>query len=303
MCTGVPLFANNKKALYGEKTNSHTTAAEILKIKEDDFRKYEYHWFDKKIVDEDYDDVAEVIVSHIDKKKSDKLVRELVKKHLGTQKQLANWLRGVPDEWGHLMEPRFTRLAKMMSPKLVIYQDKIKKFKKQDIEKYNPYQAEKLPGLREIKKALPKKIGAQVWNQVRGQVWAQVWYQLGDQVLDQVWDQMWDQVGDQVRDQVWDQVWDQVGAQVGAQVGDQVGDQVRDQVGAQVWDQVGDQVWAQMWAVSYWGIRVTLSLPIKHWFFDWLKLGVMVVFVSGKAKVFGKKGKFLGEYDEKDIFS
>jgi hypothetical protein len=27
----------------------------------------------------------------------------------------------------------------------------------------------------------------------------------------------------------------------------------------------------------------------------------MVVFVQGKVKVFGKKGKFLGEYDRKDF--
>jgi hypothetical protein len=84
---------------------------------------------------------------------------------------------------------------------------------------------------------------------------------------------------------------------VWAQVGAQVWDQVGDQVWAQVWDQVGDQVWA----TSYWGIKITLGLPIKHWFFDFLKLGVMIVFVRGKMKIFGKKGKFLGEYDEKDF--
>jgi len=29
----------------------------------------------------------------------------------------------------------------------------------------------------------------------------------------------------------------------------------------------------------------------------------MIVFIKGKAKVFGKKGKYLGEYDEKKLFS
>ena len=70
-----------------------------------------------------------------------------------------------------------------------------------------------------------------------------------------------------------------------------------DQVRAQVRAQVGDQVWA----TSYWAIKMTFGLPIKHWFFDFLKLGVMVVFVQGKVKVFGKNGKYLGEYDEKDF--
>ena len=70
---------------------------------------------------------------------------------------------------------------------------------------------------------------------------------------------------------------------------------------AQVGDQVRDQVRDQVYSTSYWGIKVTLGLPIKHWFFDFLKLGVMIVFVQGKVKVFGKKGKFLGEYDEADF--
>jgi hypothetical protein len=40
---------------------------------------------------------------------------------------------------------------------------------------------------------------------------------------------------------------------------------------------------------------------MNHWFFDFLKLGVMIVFVQGKVKVFGKKGKYLGEYDMEDF--
>ena len=60
-------------------------------------------------------------------------------------------------------------------------------------------------------------------------------------------------------------------------------------------------MWDQVWATSYWGIKVTLGLPIKHWFFDFLKLGVMIILVQGKVKVFGKKGMFLGEYDRKDF--
>ena len=176
------------------------------------------------------------------------------------------------------MEPKFKTLAKKVNPKLIIYQDKIVKFKKTPIERYNPYQATKLPKLEQLKQY--KNLA-----QVRDQMWDQVWAQVGDQVWAQVGDQMRDQVGDQMWAQVWDQVWDQVRAQVGAQVWAQVGDQVRDQVGA----------------TSYWGIKIALDLPIKHWFFDFLKLGVMIIFVKGKVKIFGKRGVFLGEYDEKDL--
>lgn len=49
MCEGVPIFANNKRALYGRKTNSHSTAAESLRIKEDNYRKFEYRFWDKTI--------------------------------------------------------------------------------------------------------------------------------------------------------------------------------------------------------------------------------------------------------------
>ena len=112
--------------------------------------------------------------------------------------------------------------------------------KKINLERYNPYQTEKMP-----EKKLLKKLWAQVWDQVRDQVWAQV----------------------------------------------------RDQVGAQVWAQVGGQVRA----TSYWAMNIYFSLGIIHPFFDFLKLGVMVVFLKGKVKVFGKKGKFLGEFDESEL--
>ena len=94
-----------------------------------------------------------------------------------------------------------------------------------------------------------------------------------------------------------DQVWDQVGDQVWNQVWDQVGDQVRDQV----WNQVWNQVWDQVRATSYWAVNIHFDLGITHWFGDFLKLGVMIIFVQGKIKVFGKKGKFLGEYNQKDL--
>ena len=134
------------------------------------------------------------------------------------------------------------------------YQQKIEAFKEDDIEKYNPYQATKLPS---------KKILVPFMDKVRDKVRDKV----SDQVSYQVWDQVWDQVSYQVRDQVWDQVRDQVRA------------------------------------TSYWGVKIALDLPVKHWFFDFLKLGVMIIFVKDKVKIFGKKGMYLGEYDESEFRS
>ena len=110
-------------------------------------------------------------------------------------------------------------------------------------------------------------------------------------IMAQVRDQVWDQVGDQVGNQVWAQVW----AQVRAQVRDQVWDQVRDQVWDQGGDQVGAQVWAQVGAIAYFAIKLFLDLPYEHPVFDLIRLGVIVVNVNGKYKIFGKNGKYLGE--------
>jgi len=180
--------------------------------------------------------------------------------------------------------------------------------RKIDFEKYNPYQSTKLPPVNKLKKFLDQA-GTQVKDQVRDQIWAQVWDQVGDQVGDQVWAQVrtqvraqiWDQVGNQVGDQVWDQVRDQVWAQVWDQARTQVGDQAGDQVGDQVWAQPGTQVKDQVWTTSYWAVNSYFDLGLSHWFGKFLKLGVMVIFVEGKLKIFGKKGKFLGEYDEKEF--
>ena len=285
MCDGIPIFSNNIKAFHGVGTNSHSTAAEMLKIKEDEYMKSEYHWWDKTFVPDHYDNEGIQILKDngVDIDKATKIAQKYVKTVFKTQDQLVKWLKITPSEWGKLMDTKHKSLAKKVNPKLLIYQDKIEKFKKEDIEKYNPYQATKLPRLEDIKKKIPVQVRAQVWAQVRAQVRAQVWAQVRDQV------------GAQVRDQVWAQVW----AQVRDQVGDQVGDQVLSQVGDQVWDQVRDQVRA----TSYWAIKLTLGIPIKHWFFDFLKLGVMIMFVRGKVKVFGKKGMYLGEYDQKDFES
>jgi hypothetical protein len=261
MCTGVAIFANNKKALYAKKTTSHSDGAKELKINEDKFRKFEYLWWHRKIQQVHYDNVAEDILKEIDEKKATELVERLVKNKLTKEKDLVKWLKNVTGEWDKLLDPKFERLARKVNPLLLTFKDKIEKFKKQPIEKYNPYQATKIPSLKAIKKVIPHQVGHQVWNQVGNQV--------RNQVGDQVWNQVWNQVGDQV--------WNQVR------------------------NQVRNQVWNQVRTTSYWAIKVVLGLPIKHWFFNFLKLGVMIVFVEGKVKVFGKKGKYLGEYDQKEF--
>lgn len=76
---------------------------------------------------------------------------------------------------------------------------------------------------------------------------------------------------------------------------------VRAQVGAQVGAQVWDQVRAQVWATSYFAVSVHFELGITNWFSKLLELGVMLIFVQGKIKVFGKKGKYLGEYNESEL--
>jgi hypothetical protein len=170
--------------------------------------------------------------------------------------------------------------------------------KKFNPEKYNPYKATKLPSLEDIK-------NTGLRNQVKNQVGDQVWDQVGDQVGDQVWDQMRNKVKNQVGNQVWDQVrnhvWNQVWNQVLNQVRNQVMNQVWDQVGNQVWNQVLNQVWDQMRITSYWAINIYFNLGITHWISKLLDLGIMVIFVQGKIKVFGKNGKYLGEYNESDL--
>ena len=76
-----------------------------------------------------------------------------------------------------------------------------------------------------------------------------------------------------------------------------VRDQVRDQVGAQVWDQVGDQVGDQVRVISYYAVKLFLKLDYEHPAFDLIRLGIIAVKVANKFKIFGKKGKYLGEID------
>jgi hypothetical protein len=148
----------------------------------------------------------------------------------------------------------------------------------------NPITATEMPDVKKIKKVWDQ-VRDQVWDQVREQVRDQVW----DQVREQVWDQVWEQVWDQVWGQVWDQVWEQAGAQVWAQV--------REQAGAQVGDQVREQAGAQVGVIAYYAIKLFMKLDYEHPVFDLARMGIIVVKVAKKLKVFGKAGKYLGEID------
>ena len=134
-----------------------------------------------------------------------------------------------------------------------------------DYKPINPIIAEEMPDKSKIKKIM-NPVRDQVWNQVGDQVWAPVRDQVGAQVGAQVWDQVWAPVRAQVRDPVWDQVWDQV----------------RDQV----------------WVCAYKAVADFFNLDYDHPGFELIRLGIMVIRVLGKFKVFGKGGKYLGEIDE-----
>ena len=70
---------------------------------------------------------------------------------------------------------------------------------------------------------------------------------------------------------------------------------VRAQVWAQVRAQVGDQVWDQVWVIAYYAVKLFMGIPYEHPAFALVRLGIVVVNVNGKYKVFGKNGKYLGE--------
>ena len=72
----------------------------------------------------------------------------------------------------------------------------------------------------------------------------------------------------------------------------QVGAQFRDQVGAQV----GAQFRTQVYLCAHYAVKLFMNLSYEHPAFDLIRLGIMVVKVQDKYKVFGKNGKYLGEF-------
>src|SRR3990167_1022685 len=102
MCEGVALFANNTKALYGKKTNSHSDAAKALHINEDEWRKFEYHFWDSTVSMDHYDAEAEKILSHIDPIIATRHAKALAKREFSTVPNLCKWLKDVPSEFHHI---------------------------------------------------------------------------------------------------------------------------------------------------------------------------------------------------------
>jgi hypothetical protein len=171
------------------------------------------------------------------------------------------------------------------------------------LEKYkpiNPINAEKLPPKRQLKSILSKikkPARGQIRDQVGDQVRDQICDQFGNQIWDQVWAKIWDQVGSQVRDQICDQFGNRVEYQSGNQFGSQFGNQVEYQSGNQFGSQFGNQVWDQVGITAYFAVKEFLNLDYDHPAFDLIRLGVFVIKVLDRFKVFGKNGKFLGEFN------
>lgn len=150
-----------------------------------------------------------------------------------------------------------------------------------DPEKYNPYQATELPSAEAIKSMMKN------FSQVMGK-WGQFSSIVRNKLMDQVGEKVMEQVMEQVRPQVGDQVWNQIW--------NQVRDQFWNQIWNQAWNHVWDQVRYQVEDTTYFAINTHFNIGISHWFGDFLSLEVMLIFVDGKIKVFGKEGKYLGEY-------
>ena len=73
---------------------------------------------------------------------------------------------------------------------------------------------------------------------------------------------------------------------------------IKASVGDSVWDSVRASVGGQSAICGYHAINKFLKLGIEHPAFDLVELGVIVVQTGGMVKVYGKKGKFLGEFRE-----
>jgi hypothetical protein len=47
--------------------------------------------------------------------------------------------------------------------------------------------------------------------------------------------------------------------------------------------------------ISYYAIKEFFNLEYEHPVFDLIRLGILVINIDNKFKIFGKNGKFLGE--------
>ncbi len=177
--------------------------------------------------------------------------------------------------------------------------DMLKRFK--TYKPKNPITATKMPD-EQIMRGVLVRIKDSVWNSVWNSVWDSVGNSVRNSVEDSVWASVWASVGDSVEDSVWNSVWASVWNSVWNSVRNSVGNSVWNSVWASVWDSVwdsvGNSVRGQSAICGYHAINKFLKLGIEHPAFDLVELGVIVVQTGGMVKVYGKKGKFLGEFRE-----
>ena len=153
----------------------------------------------------------------------------------------------------------------------------------------NPINAEKLPSKKKIKRIL-KEIKLNTGDSVRAPVWPSVSEAVWDSVRASVWPSVWDSV--------WPSVWDSVRTPVWASVSEAVWHSVWPSVSEAVRDSVWDSVWAQSHIAGYKAIVSFLKLDFDCPAFNLIRLGIIVVKIPYKFKIFGKNGKYLGEIDD-----
>ena len=124
MCAGIPILVNNKKAVYGKGTNSHSTTAKNLKVDQDKYRKYEFYWWKNELIQVHYDRVAQDILKDIQSTTSEKFAKELVKKQFSTSLGIYKWLKDVPDEWHELPNVKNKKLKEYLFKKITGYTQK-----------------------------------------------------------------------------------------------------------------------------------------------------------------------------------
>jgi hypothetical protein len=206
MCEGIGIYSNGKKVLYAKGTNSHTDGAKLLKINEDEWRKYEYLWWTGELKGEHYDQEAEKILSPIDKKKADKLAHDLVKKEFNTPAKIYKWLKDVPNEWKRLSDMKKGKLQFYLFNKIIGYTpSENKKMLKVAKKRANKF----IDHLKEIKWFKPNPILSKKEIEVHVEACLSLFhlpkfkldfkYLTWDAARDTAWDVAWDTARDAAR--------------------------------------------------------------------------------------------------------
>jgi len=176
------------------------------------------------------------------------------------------------------------------------------KFRTDTIKYEKLYAPEKLfPKLKELKKRLKtyKPINPITATEMPSEVQIQkILKEIWDSVRDSVYANGWASVWDSVRDSVYASIWPFIGNFVRASIWNCVGDPVRASVRASFWNCVGDPTGDSVVIISYYAIKLFMNFEYEHPVFDLIRLGIIVIKVDNKFKVFGKNGTFLGEFND-----